>query len=245
MTSPGTYELPGGRQAFAAITKGTTAKVSAGEGAILYRQDGTEESGSVHPVGAIAFDTTPSEPLAITTGVTGEKVFSTFQMPYSFEVPAGGTHTLGMSFAQGYTLNEVCGLLAKVNSGCQPSVSITGLTAGPTGSAAVTVSGTAADYVGLTSLTVNGHGVTVTGGTWTTSVALTPGVNPITAVATNQAGLTHSATASVTYSPPAVVTHQSVTPPAGLVQAAVSGPIETNKGKVTFTVDCTGAAGAY
>jgi Glucodextranase, domain B len=257
MAVPGTYQLPGGVQAFAPTTTGATAALTATEGAILYREDGTAEEvlGGAHPVGAVILGATPAGPLQVTAGSAETKGSDSFQLPYSFEVPASGNHTLTMAFAQGYTLHEVCVLAEEANSGCQPSAAISSPQAGSTiSSPSVTVSGTAADIVGLSSVTVNGHPVTVTSGAWTTSVPLTPGANTITAVAGNQAGLTRSVTSSVTYTP--VLGPQGTGTGTGTGQprgesnngppkatASKVGATKLVKGNLTIVISCAGPAG--
>jgi len=201
-TNAGTFEFPGGAPGFATTKTGATLSLTASEGAILYREDAAAEEvpGAIHPVGAIVLGTSPSGPVQVTAGSSDTAGSAKLQLPFSFSVPAAGTHTLTMAYADGYTLPEVCREAEEAKSGCQPSVAIASPSSGTsTGSSKITVSGTAGDLVELSSLTVDGQHVTVTGGAWTTSVALTPGANTITAVATNHAGLTRSATTSVTY----------------------------------------------
>ncbi len=124
LSSPGTYEFPDAGTAFASTVKGETQAVNAGEGAILYREDGTaaETPGGPHPIGAIILDTSPSAPLSVTDGSAETKGFSAVQMPYSLELPAAGTRSLSMSFAQGYTISEVCALAETVKSSCRLAV---------------------------------------------------------------------------------------------------------------------------
>ena len=245
MASPGTYQLPGGSQAFATTTTGGTFSLNSAEGAILYRADGAGEEaiGSTHPVGAIIAGTSPSGPVLITAGSAETKGSDALQMPYSFEVPASGTHKLTMAFAEGYTQHEVCLLAEEAKSGCEPSVAISTPAAGSTSAAAtVSVSGTAGDAVGLSSLTVDGTPVSVTGGTWTTTVPLALGANTITAIATNEAGLTRTATTSVTYAPP-IEPHHETPKQAPVTIAAKVGATKLGKGSVTLVIGCTGPAG--
>jgi hypothetical protein len=69
---------------------------------------------------------------------------------------------------------------------------------------AVTVSGTANAGSGLKSLVVAGQQVNVASdGTWSAQVALSPGSNTITALATSDSGGTAQAQVSVVYQPPA------------------------------------------
>jgi hypothetical protein len=134
LVSPGTYQFPGGVAGFAASKTGQTHAVTAGEGAILYRENGaaTETVGGKDPVGAITFDTAPSGPLQVTAGSAETSGVDSFQMPYTLELAASGTRKLTIAFAQGYTLAEVCALAEQANSGCQPSVAITSPVSGGT-----------------------------------------------------------------------------------------------------------------
>ncbi len=251
----GTYEFPGGAASFGTTKTGESIAVTAGEGAILYREDGeaAETIGGPHPVAAIAFDTTPSGPLEVSTGSAGASA-SEFQMPYDLEVPASGERSVTMAFAQGYTLAEVGALAEQSKLAWQPSVAITSPMSGSTtGSASLTVSGTASSQLFLGSLTVNGQAVGVTAGHWSTNVALTPGENTITAVATNKAGLSRTATSSVFYTPPAPAEEAHTTPtgpagptpgaPAATAIASRVGAARLLKGNVTVVVACNGPAG--
>lgn len=257
--SPGTYEFPGGAAVFATTKTGQTQTLTAGEGAILYRENGTGEEvlGAKQPVGAITFDTTPSGPLQVTAGTAETTGIGVLQMPYTLELGASGTRKLTMAFAQGYTLAEVCALAEQAESGCQPSVAISSPVSGATSSSpSVTVSGTASDQVLLSSLKVNGQAVSVSGGAWTTKVSLAPGPNTITALARNAAGLTRSVTTSVTYTeshPPAEEEHRTPPPPpppptqttATQTTATASrvGPAHLLKGNLTVAVACNGPGG--
>lgn len=247
----GTYEFPGGQSAFATTKTGETVALSAGEGAILYREDGAAEEaiGSTHTIGAIIFAAAPGAPAQVTAGSAETEASASLQMPYSFEVTASSPHTLTMAFAQAYTLHEVCVLAEAAGSGCQPSVAITSPAGGATHTPSMTVSGTASDPISLASVTVNGKGVPVTEGKWSTTLALTTGPNPITAVAVNQAGVRRSATTSITYTPnvpPAPpVRHPVSTPPPVAATAALSGPVTTSRGNVIFHVICRGAEGTF
>ena len=240
VTSAGSFRLPGGAASFAPTKTGDSAVLSAADGAILYRQNGTaaEAIGGNHPVGAIVFDTSPSAPITVPAGTADTKGFGVFDMPYQLDVPAGGTRKLSMTFAQGYTVGEVCALAESVKSGCQPSLAITSPGAGTTTSSpAVNVSGTASDFVGLSSVTVNGHPVSVAGGKWSTTVGLAAGANTISVEARNQAGLTRSATTSVSYLP--VQQAPAPQPP----RASRAGAAKLGKGAVSIVLACSGSPG--
>ena len=255
----GTYEFPGGAQSFGTTKTGESIAVTAGEGAILYREDGeaTEALGGPHPVGAIAFDTTPGGPLEVTSGSAGAST-SAFQLPDNLEVPASGESSVTMSFAQGYTLAEVGALAEQSKLSWQPSVAITSPASGTTtDSASLSVSGTASSQVFLSSLKVNGQSVGVSAGHWSANVALKPGENTITAVATNKAGVTRTASSSVFYTPPAPAeeahatptttpTAPTTTPTAPTTPGAAAsrlGAVKLGKGTVSVVLACSGATG--
>ena len=230
----GVYLFPG-TSAFATTTEGETISLPAGAGAILYKTNSkTPESGDgVNPQDALVYDTAPSEPLTVTRG-SQTAAANVYETPYQLTVPAGESRTVRMAFVQGFALAEVRSLAEAALASYYPSVSIAAPANGAsieTESPAVAVSGTASDSVALASLTVGGAPVAVgAGGAWSTSVALKPGANTITATATDQAGLSKSAAVTVTYTVP-------------LATASVLGSVTSAGGKVTFTVACKGAAG--
>jgi hypothetical protein len=248
----GLYEFPG-QSAFAATTKGESIPFPPGPGAILFKTSPTTPEGGdgEHAQGAIVYDSAPSGPAAITEGSDGNKGFNSWEMPYVRTIPAAGSYTIRMAFIQGFSLPEVKSRAEAAIASFYPTVTIATPANGSTiatASPSVTVSGIAADGVadtqplpqflagvGVSALTVNGEPVAVgAGGAWSTTVPLSPGANTITAVATNQAGLSRSATVAVTYIPPATV------PPATASQA---GDASGANGVVTFTIACHGMAG--
>jgi hypothetical protein len=230
----GAWLFPG-EGAFAATHTGESKTVPAGAGMLLYKaKASTPEAGdNENPQGAIAYDAAPNEPVAVTTGTAGAGV-NVMEVPYQRTVPAGGSSTLRMAFAQAFSMPEAQALAAAALASYHPSVAIASPANGATimnASQSVTVSGTASDTVALSSLSVNGAAVAVgAGGAWSTSVALKPGVNTITATATDQAGLSASSAIAVTYKlPPAT--------------ASVVGHASGAKGQVVFTIACHGLAG--
>jgi hypothetical protein len=233
----GTFDFPGST-AFVGTTKGQSVALPAGAGAILYKSDAAEpEAGDgEHPQGAVVYDSVPSGPIAVFTG-SDETSGNGFDMPYARTIPAGGTYTLRMAYVQAYGLPEVNKLAQETLASYYPSVSITSPANGATAtSSSITVTGAAKDEVGLASLTVNGEAVSVgAGGAWSTTVALNPGANTITATATNQAGNSKSSSVAVTYTPP----------PAKPAPATASqvGNVSGSKGQATLSLACHGTAG--
>ncbi len=239
MQNPGpegsAYEFPGS-SVFSAVNKEQLVALPAGAGSIYYKEDSaTPGSGdSQHPQGAIVYDRQPSEPLAFYRGTT-ESSYNGFEMPYQGTIPASGAYTLRMTFIQTYALSETEALASEALASYHPTLAISAPANGTTVSTpSVTVSGIASDGGGAPALTVAGHAVSVgAGGAWSTTVALNKGANTITAVATNQAGLSTEKSVSVTYTPPA--------PP--VAKASQVGSASGAKGEVTFTIACTGSAG--
>ncbi len=230
----GAYEFPGTGK-FSPIAKGQEIALPAGQRAIYYKEDAaTPGSGDgQHPQGAIVYDRSPSGPALVYRDTKAGESYNGFEMPYTGTIPAGGSYALRMAFVQAYALSEVQSMSEAVTAGYPPSLSITSPSnATPVSISNVTVAGTASDTGALASLTVNGHPVSVgADGAWSTSVALNPGSNTITAVAADQAGFSTSRSIAVTYAPPPA-THASQ------VGAATGA-----NGKVTFTIACAGAAG--
>src|SRR6202041_3333278 len=91
----GAFELPG-TGAFAPSTKGELVATAAGAGAIYYEEDAEAPAGGdgEHPLGAIVYDRSPSEPLNFHEGTSaGKKIGTEFNMPYRATIPASGTYT--------------------------------------------------------------------------------------------------------------------------------------------------------
>ena len=230
-TPGGVIRFPGS-SSYITTTEGQTIPFPAGPGTLFYKEDaGTPEAGDgLHPQGAMVYDRAPSGPavVIIAPGKTNE--YNLFESPYTLTVPAGGEQVIRYAYPQGYGLSEVSSLAAAAMQSFYPSVAISAPGSGTVvGTPSVTVSGTASDTGALTSVTVNGVAVSAAG-PWSTTVALAPGANTITATATDQAGLSRSTSTTVTYVPPAA-------------RASLLGAIGAIGGKVTFSMSCVGTAG--
>jgi hypothetical protein len=228
----GSFQFPG-EAAFGGVKTGDRKTLPAGAGAIFYkgRAGATEAGNGETPQGAIVYDAPPSEAVNVVTGTDTKGSENDLGMTYVRNVPAGGSSTtLRMAFPQSFSMTEVRSLAATTIASYYPSIAITSPSEGSTSaSASVTVSGTATDGVALTSVTVDGKAVTVgAGGAWSTSLPLTAGANTITATATDQSGLSSTATLHVTY--PAAAT------------AKLRGGASGSGGHVTFTITCSGVA---
>ncbi len=234
----GAYEFPGS-STFSTATKGQMVTLPSGAGAIYYKEDAATPAGGdgIHPQGAIVYDTRPNEQLSVYLSSEAKEIYNGFEMPYQATIPAGGTYTLRMAFIQAYTLPEVEMLAGEALASYHPTLTIGKPANGETVSTPnVTVSGTASDSERTPTLTVDGKAVSVgAGGAWSTSVALSKGANTITAVATNQVGLTAEKTVSVTYTP--------TPPPPSVAHASQVGAAKGKNGEVTFSLTCKGTAG--
>ncbi len=232
------FQFPGAT-AFGEAAAGERKTFPSGPGEVLYKtKAGVSESGDGEwPQAAIVWDSAPNEPVSVVIGTDEIGTESDLQMPYDRTVPAGGsTATLRMGYAQSFSMTEVRALAQSLIASFYPSVSITSPSSGASivsTAPDTTVTGTAGDGVAVSSLTVNGKAVPVgAGGAWSTSVALSPGTNTITAVATDQSGLTASSAVTVTYAKPI--------PPA---TASQLGNASGARGRVSFRLACAGTRG--
>jgi hypothetical protein len=225
----GAFEFPGA-SSFTTVNKGQTETLP-GDSAIYYKTNAATPDGGdlTNPQLAIVYDSAPDGAVAFHKGSKTE-TRPDFEMHYARTIPAGGSYTLRMGFVTEYALGAVKSLAGEILATYPPHVSI----ASPVNGAAVststvTVTGSASDGVAVSSVAVNGHAATLaSNGTWSVSVPLNAGVNTLTAVATDQAGLTASQSIAVTYVP---------------TQAVQVGNASGANGKVSFKVACKGLAG--
>jgi hypothetical protein len=152
--------------------------------------------------GAVTWSSPPDNVLIV--GATNNSSgFSWVDLHYARTVPASGSLPLGFTYSNGFTSGDAAAGAGAAETAFRPSVSIASPGNGSvTHSPSAVVSGNAGDARQLTSLTVNGVAQSVSGGAWSTTVALAPGANTITAVATNLFGNTSQAQTTVTYVPP-------------------------------------------
>jgi hypothetical protein len=129
-----------------------------------------------------------------------------FELHYTRTVPAGGSVSIGQSFATAFALANVESLARQAKSDFSPTVAISTPTSGSTStSSSVTVSGTVGAGANGLPATVSVNGVSAAvgaAGTWSAQVPLVVGANTITATTTDQYGLQGSAQVAVTYAPP-------------------------------------------
>ncbi len=152
------------------------------------------------PYNSVSFDNT----LWADYGPSGEQ---SALFDYRRTVPAGGSVAITWSYATGTSLAEVQGdaaaALVQMRDQAQPpTISISAPASGARLSGeTATVSGTASAGSGVKSVTIDGSPATVSGSSFGARVALTPGVNVITATATSFAGNTATTQVAVADEP--------------------------------------------
>ena len=204
-------DLPGS-SGFQDYAENATVTLPSGSGTILFKSDSaTPAAGDgTNPQGGITYASAPNNgPVDFSwsdEGSSGD--FPEFVLPYTRTVPAGGSVALRFAYEQSYSLSQVQSLASVAQASFAPTVSITSPANGTTVStAAVAVGGTVSDPAGISSVKVNGVTATLgSGGTYAAAVPLAPGANTITATATDSDGFTGTASISVTYHNPPVVT---------------------------------------
>jgi hypothetical protein len=191
------------------------------------------------PQGAMTMSQAPSSIHWYTKA--GSRYYGSFR--YTPTIPAGGTFKVMHTFLQGGSKSDIAAQAASESDRLgTPSVAITTPADGSsTDNAAVTVTGTASDPGGaVTNLKVNGEDVAVAAdGTWSKAMTLATGENTITAVASDAAGNSGSASVKVTFTPkPVVVPPDKLAPTLGLVIAKLKLKALLAKG-LPVTVSCS------
>lgn len=233
-TSAG-WEFPG-QTSFSQESTGQTLPAASAAPLTVYSLYNTAAPPSLsNPVGAMTF-VTPYSGVTFDNTLWGGEDSALFD--FQKMVPAGGSISIAVSYATGTSLTEVQGYVAPAEDVMQaPAVTISSPSAGATlTSSPVTVTGSVSAGSGVKSVTVNDVPATVTGGSWSASVPLNQGSNTLTATLTSDAGNTASATAAVTYAPPARVSLKSkrFNGKAVLVKLACAASGSACAGKVTL-----------
>ena len=192
------YEFPG-QSSFSTYKAGDTLPgPGAAPGSILVRSDINAADGDTsQSVGAITFSSPPTG----FTFISNDE----FQEHQVLQVPAGGSVSLTYVYSTAHAVAQVQPLaLAAQDVVDAPQVAITSLASGTTVSTpTLNLSGVAAAGSGIASLSVAGQPVPVApDGRWEAQVALNPGSNTITALATDGAGATVESHVTVDYTPP-------------------------------------------
>jgi hypothetical protein len=156
------------------------------------------------PLGSVTFSNPPESLQVISPTNDPNQEHSWFDLHYTRTVRATGAVVLGFTYGTSFAAGDVAADASAAEAAYRPAVSIQSVAPVVPGSPPLaTVSGVASDATGLASVTVNGQLAAVgPGGAWSAAVPLSPGTNPITAVATNVFGNTAHAQDSVVYAKP-------------------------------------------
>jgi hypothetical protein len=215
-----------GSSSFSDFADGSTVTLPPGPGTIYYAEArGTAITGDQeHPYAAISYNTPPNGEITFTQSDLNGASESRFVMPYQRTIPAGGSFTLHMSFAQAFALGEAQNQARAAVAAYAPTLSIAEPTDGATLSTpTATVTGTVSYGYTLSGLTVDGVPVQLDpDGTWAARVTFSPGANTITATATGEEGIATSRSLTVTYIPPATLPE---TPPVTEIPSQPEAPL--------------------
>jgi hypothetical protein len=194
-------EFPGS-SGFKTYAPGDTIAPATGVGEIYIKDDqNVPDSGDptgTWAQGAIVYTKAPTAPVFITYWTPSGN--PQFYMPYTLSVPAGGTAALRFAYVQDFALSDVKTLAQQALSSFDPTVSISSPAAGATlSSPVVTIAGTVTDAAGIQSLVIDGRSVPVSSsGAFSTQTTIPVGTFTITALATDNDGLSTTQTATVT-----------------------------------------------
>jgi hypothetical protein len=203
----------GGMQPYTVPGQDLPGPSASGPGSFYVRGSASVPDGSeLAPQGQVTFSNPPAgETIVATTNnsvnASPSAAISWVDLHYLLTVPAGGSVPLGFSYSNGYSSAQTLSDAASAQANFRPTVSIASPQSGiDTARPVIGVSGTAADATGLSDVTVNGHAVTVgANGIWNAIVGLSPGLNTITAVASNVFGNAAQTRTTVVYVPPPAV----------------------------------------
>jgi hypothetical protein len=194
------YEFPG-QSSFAPATSAEQVNGTGGVPATILLENTNFSEPSTSAVrAAITYYQAPSGPFTFQTNANP----GVFDARNAVTVPATGSVLIRYSYSEDYTLAAVeQEAQAAEDANDPPTVSITSPAPATTVvDSPVVVSGTASAGTGVRSVTVNGVAATLTGTTWSATVALTAGQNTITVTVTSETGVTSTTTETLDYSPP-------------------------------------------
>jgi hypothetical protein len=210
------FQLPG-QTGFQTYRAGQTASLGAGLPGTIYAYNDPNSGTSSAGYNAITYFSAPSGPLGFYSEFNqfSTPAFAdTPEIPFTLNVPAGGSQSLSVAFATDYQQSALqADLPRELDLVTPPTITINSPTAGASESAAsVTVSGTASAATGVASVSVNGVGATLSGESYSASIPLSSGSNTITALLTTNSGATASSTETVTYTPATTTSAPTPTP---------------------------------
>jgi hypothetical protein len=194
------FDFPG-TPGFQTYDHGDQLTLPHGPGSILTKWDSAmpDTGDGVNPQGAITYSSAPDGPVVFHKVEPADD--PEFTMEYTRTIPAGGQVVLRFGVADAFSLSDVRGFAQATLASFAPSLSIDFPADGAVvHRASLVASGKAGDTAGV-SLTVNGQPTSVAGGRWARQIALTPGANTITAVATDPDGFSVQRQVTIIYAP--------------------------------------------
>ena len=199
------FQLPG-QPSFEQYPTGTTENLSSTLPGTIYAYNNLYSGTSSAGYNAITYFNQPSGPLDLYSEASGGSFGSpadTPEIPFTLNVPAGGSQSLSVAFAADYQQSALqADLPQELDLVTPPTITIGSPSAGAVESSpSVTVSGSVSAATGAASVSVNGIAATLSGTSYSATVPLSSGANTLTAVLTTKAGATASSTETVTYTP--------------------------------------------
>lgn len=241
------FELPG-QSSYSTYSDGDTVDLGSGSTGTVYSYNDAYSDGTDAGYDALSYFATPSADATFSQTWAGYGgPVSVLTIPFTVDVPAGGSGSIKLAYASEYSQAALSGdLQTELDLQTAPTVTISSPAAGSTVStSSATVTGSVAAATGVQSVTVNGQSATVSGSTFSATVPLSSGTNTITAVATTNSGIKASDTESVTYTPPSsTTTPPTTTTTTTTTTTAPITPASTGKwaGPVWLPIADTGTA---
>jgi hypothetical protein len=200
------FEFPGQTSVAAHAEPDSFNEFPAGPGSIIVVGDSQAAPAEGNPVGAITYSQPPQSANFVTAAgaidPSNELPISTFTMHYVVTLAPGQSTTYGWSFSQADSASALSLLEpSERDRFLHPTISfVSPARRSVSARARITVTGLAGDPVGLGSVTLDGRPLSLhAGGRWSATVRLHLGVNQLVAVATNDGGVTATASRVVTF----------------------------------------------
>jgi hypothetical protein len=224
------YLFPGASQFSSFVTGQTVARTSNAPASILVQN--THPADGPPSAGSITYGQAPSSAVVFGAMPFGA---STFDVPYTFTVPASGSVPIRFVYSTEFTLAAAQQDAFTAQDALQAAaVSFKSPSSGATvSSSPVTVTGGASAGSGVKSVTVNGVKATVSGGSFSASVPLTGGANTLTAVLTSNGGASASASEGVKLAVAPRATTSSATGVTA-TRAALTGSVTPGTAATTY-----------
>jgi len=234
-SATGSFLFPGA-SVFQDYAQHDSVTLPHGPATVFVKEDHTtpDAGDTTHPQGAVTYASAPDTAAVFAYSDQTNANYSEWDVHYIRTIPANGAVTLRFAYAQAFALSDVQAFAQEARAAFAPSLAIASPGDGSNSTTpSITVAGSATDDAGIASLTVNGHAASVqSNGSWSAPVALSPGSNTITAVATDNDGISSQKQITVTYVPPS--------PPPPVAHLSLRTPRATRNG-VTFRLSCSAA----